>query len=57
MLEVNGPATAKMILDSMLEDGKIEKADYDKLAKLMDRTVEYIKKLDNPSKVNWHDIK
>jgi hypothetical protein len=56
-MEVNGPATMVMILEQMLEEGRISREDYDVLNRIGLRTIEYMKQYSLNNKVMWHDVK
>lgn len=57
MIETNGPANMIMMLDTMLEMGTISTEDHGALKQQAERTINYLKQLDNPSGVQWFNVK
>jgi hypothetical protein len=55
-IETNGPANIIMLLDAMLEYNKIPIEGYRVLKRQAELTIDYIKLLENPSNVKWHDV-
>lgn len=55
-VEVNGPANIIMMLEAMDMIGAISQADYKLLRQEAEKIVKYMKLLDNPNKVHWHDV-
>jgi hypothetical protein len=54
-IEVNGPANIIMLLQAMLDQGKISQEDHDKLVAQAERTIIYIRNLQNPNGYKWHE--
>ncbi len=55
-IETNGPANIIMFIDVLLSDNKISEQDYQVIKDQALKTVEYLKLLENPDKVNWSDV-
>ena len=59
MIEVNGPANIVMLIEAMNEsdNAQFQKEILAKILKEAHFTIEYMKKLSNPTGIKYHEIK